>query len=240
MSGGTTTVPDAGSGFFPLDQQLHLIEKHRSEGVSKLTTWLCGQLSYEDAVEVLERVGGIHLSDTTAWRTTQQWGEQRKITEARQAEEAQQKPVESAMAVNETERLGAALDGVIVYVREEGWKELKVGCVFQIEPHTVQDERLGEAVVVGHAAQQSYVAHLGGPQGVKGWGRSCLPKLDGVIGYISGTRKSLAMGPVGSGTWRVSTLAAVNRRWTGIMPRNISLPPVISCTRLALRPLPGG
>jgi hypothetical protein len=166
MNGGTTTAPNAGSGFFPLDQQLQLIEKHRSEGISKLTTWLCGQLSYEDAAEVLERVGGIHLSDTTAWRTTQQWGEQMKISEAQQAEEAQQKPVESAVAFNETDLLGAALDGVIMYVREEGWKELKLGCVFQVEPHSVQDERLGEAVVVGHAVQQSYVAHLGSHQGV--------------------------------------------------------------------------
>ena len=56
------------------------------------------------------------------------------------------------------------MDGVILYVRGEGWKELKVGCIFAIEPRTVRDERIDEDVVVGHAVQQSYVAHLGPPQ----------------------------------------------------------------------------
>jgi hypothetical protein len=138
-------------------------EKHWSEAVSKLTTWLSGQVSYEAATVILEKVGGIHLSDSTAWRTTQHWGEQMKTREEQEAEEAQQKPVETMLPVRE-ERLGAAMDGVILYVRGEGWKELKVGCIFAIEPRTVRDERIDEDVVVGHAVQQSYVAHLGPPQ----------------------------------------------------------------------------
>ena len=120
-------------------------------------------MSFEDAAETLERVGGIHLSDSTAWRTAQQWGKKLQAQEADQAEAAQQKPVETTPQVGE-ERLGAAADGVILYVREEGWKELKVGCVFQIELRWVQDERSDEAVAVGHAVRQTYVAHLGGPQ----------------------------------------------------------------------------
>ncbi len=120
-------------------------------------------MSYEDAAEILAQVGGIHLSDSTAWRTTQAWGKTLKAQEEAQAKEAQQKPVETRARVSE-ERLGAAADGVIVYVRGEGWKELKVGCVFQVAPRTVHDERIDEDVVVGHAVQQTYVAHLGGPQ----------------------------------------------------------------------------
>ena len=120
-------------------------------------------MSFEDAAEILEQVGGIQLSASSAWRTTQQYGSQFKKQEEAQADAAQHKPVETMPTVGE-ERLGAALDGAIIYVREEGWKELKVGCVFQVEPRTVRDERIGEAVVLGHAVQQSYVAHLGGPQ----------------------------------------------------------------------------
>ncbi len=120
-------------------------------------------MSYADAAEILAQVGGIQLSDSTAWRTTQQWGKILKAQEEAQAEAAQQKPVETNASVSE-ERLGAAADGVIIYVRGEGWKELKVGCVFQIAPRTVQDERIDEEVIVGHAVDQTYVAHLGGPQ----------------------------------------------------------------------------
>jgi hypothetical protein len=120
-------------------------------------------VSFENAAEILEQVGGIQLSDSTAWRRTQHWGNKLKAQEDAQAEAAEQKPVETTSQVSEA-RLGAAADGVIVYVRDEGWKELKVGCVYQIAPRTVHDERIDEDVVVGHAVQQTYVAHLGGPQ----------------------------------------------------------------------------
>lgn len=120
-------------------------------------------MSFEDAAQILEKVGGIQLSDTTAWRKAQQWGEKLKVADEEQAEAAQQKPVESTAPVGE-ERLGAAADGVIIYVRAEGWKELKIGSIFQIKPHRLYDERLEEDVIVGHAVGQTYVAHLGGPQ----------------------------------------------------------------------------
>lgn len=140
-----------------------MTEKHWSEAVSKLNTWLSGQIGFEAAAEILEQVGGIHLSDSTTWRITQHWGEKLKAQEEAQAKAAQQKPVETTPVVRE-ERLGAALDGAIVYIRQEGWKELKVGCVFPIVPRKVHDERIDEDVVVGHAVEQTYVAHLGGPQ----------------------------------------------------------------------------
>jgi hypothetical protein len=126
-------------------------------------TWLSAQVSFEDAAEILEQVGGIRLSASTTWRMTQAYGSKFKAAEEAQSAAAQHKPVETMPTVRD-ERLGAAMDGAIVYVREEGWKELKVGCVFQIEPRTVRDEWIGEDVVLGHAVQQSYVAHLGGPQ----------------------------------------------------------------------------
>jgi len=138
-------------------------EKHWSEAVSKLNTWLSGQIGFEAAAEILEQVGGIHVSDSTTWRISQHWGEKFQVQEEAPAKAAQQKPVETTQAVSE-ERLGAALDGVIIYVRQEGWKELKVGCVFPIVPRMVHDERIDEDVVVGHAVEQTYVAHLGGPQ----------------------------------------------------------------------------
>ena len=152
--------------FFPLDEQLGAIEKHRSEGVSKLVTWLSGQVGFEKVEAVLERVGGIQLSDTSCWRTTQTWGKKIKQEEEQQVRAAQEKPVESNVALDESERLGAGMDGCIIHIREEGWKEVKTGCIFQIRPHEVYDERAGEPVVVGHAVKQTYVAHLGGPKEV--------------------------------------------------------------------------
>lgn len=87
-----------------------------------------------------------------------------KVHEERQAQAAQAKPMETHVAPDENERLGAGMDGCIIHIREEGWKEVKTGCIFQIRPHKVYDERQGEDVVVGHALNQTYIAHLGGPQ----------------------------------------------------------------------------
>lgn len=89
-----------------------------------------------------------------------------KQKEEQQVKEALEKPMETNVVLDEDERLGAGMDGCIIHIRGEGWKEVKTGCVFHIRPHQEYDEHLGEDVVVGHAVNQTYVAHLGGPKEV--------------------------------------------------------------------------
>jgi hypothetical protein len=60
--------------FFPLDKQLDLKTKPWSEGLLKLMIWLSGIVEYEKAEEVLEKVGQLHVSDSSIWRQTQTWG----------------------------------------------------------------------------------------------------------------------------------------------------------------------
>jgi hypothetical protein len=54
--------------FFPLDHQLKLKAKHWSEGVLKLVVWLSGMIDYETVEEILEKMGQIHISDSSVWR----------------------------------------------------------------------------------------------------------------------------------------------------------------------------
>jgi hypothetical protein len=56
------------------------------------------------------------------------------------------------------------LDGVMVNIRNEDWKELKIGCVFEVAERTEKDPVTGEAIPVGCAVEKSCVAHLGGPE----------------------------------------------------------------------------
>ena len=56
------------------------------------------------------------------------------------------------------------MDGAMMHIREEGWKELKVGCVFDVASRTVIDPKTKEAVDLGSAVNNTYVAHLGGPE----------------------------------------------------------------------------
>jgi len=130
-----------------------------------LVVWLCGQVDYALAEEVLGEVGGVRLSDTSLWRRVKRWGEKIKALEAARMAGAlvvaQQDGVvrgESKMA----QRMGVAMDGMMVHVREEGWKELKVGCVFEVELQ--REEQAGQPEEQVRAMHNSYTAILGGPK----------------------------------------------------------------------------
>ena len=59
--------------------------------------------------------------------------------------------------------MGVAMDGATINIREEGWKEFKIGSLFDIAVRSSQDGKTGELIDLAHAANSSYVAHLGGP-----------------------------------------------------------------------------
>ena len=69
---------------------------------------------------------------------------------------------------SEAVRRGVALDGTTVNIREEGWKEVKVGCVFEfeVEEGEISSEKDEEEKV--RSKNLSYCAHLGA---VEGFGR---------------------------------------------------------------------
>ena len=56
------------------------------------------------------------------------------------------------------------MDGAMVHILSEGWKELKIGCIFDIEVRSIFDKERQEWVDMGHAINNSYVAHLGGSE----------------------------------------------------------------------------
>ncbi|MDR3575452.1 MAG: hypothetical protein P4L50_16450, partial [Anaerolineaceae bacterium] len=69
------------------------------------------------------------------------------------------------------ERLGVAMDGWMIHIRGEDWKEVKSGCIFQVKPQEKPDKITHEKVEVGKAVDLSYTAYLGGPEvfGQKLW-----------------------------------------------------------------------
>jgi hypothetical protein len=66
--------------------------------------------------------------------------------------------------IKAVDRMGVGIDGAKIHIRQEGWKELKVGCVFDIEVRLIVDPETKEQLEQGHAVNNSYVAHLGGPE----------------------------------------------------------------------------
>lgn len=57
--------------------------------------------------------------------------------------------------------MGVAMDGGMVHIRDEGWKEFKVGSVFEIEQRLVRDSETETWGEQPRACNNSYVAHLG-------------------------------------------------------------------------------
>jgi hypothetical protein len=160
--------------FFPLDEQLGLIERW-SQGLVKQVLWLSGLVVFERAEEILSQVGQIAISDSSIWRRAQEGGERfREVLEAEQEKanrvDKQPEGISRKQGVAKG-RMGSAMDGTMIHIREEGWKELKVGCVFKVESRRKRDEERGEVEQQAHAVESSYVAHLGGPEifGQKMW-----------------------------------------------------------------------
>jgi hypothetical protein len=124
------------------------------------------KMSYADATEALQELGQVEISQNSVWRLTQTWGEALKEVEEKEVEQANgvaEAPTPGQVMEKEG-RLGASMDGCMIYIRGEEWKELKVGCIFDVEWTKLFDPQTKDEVEVGHAANTSYICHLGGPE----------------------------------------------------------------------------
>ena len=161
-------------GFFPLDQQLRVEGKQQSEGVSKLSVWLSGLVPFERAAEVLDQVGRIHTSRGSVWQQSSLWGSKFQAEEEKVQKMAAEVELRNGVVPGEEKvarRMGVSMDGGMIHIREEGWKEAKIGCIFDVEQDIIVDEQTHEEIEAGRARNNTYVAHLGEPEvfGQKVW-----------------------------------------------------------------------
>jgi hypothetical protein len=153
-------------GLFPLDAQLQVRETHWSEAIAHQAVWLYGQVEDDLAEQILQKIGGLSISDTSIWRRAQKWGEKIRVAEETRAKVAVGLPQRGQHVrgqVPHDRPMGGALDGGMINIRQEKWKELKVGTVFEIEPREEYDPISQATFAQAHAVRNSYVAVLGGP-----------------------------------------------------------------------------
>jgi hypothetical protein len=157
----------AKAGFFPLNNQLELVDGRWSEDVARQAVWLGGLVPFEQAEAILQEIGQVNISRGSIWRRSQVWGakfKEREEAERAKANALPEKWQPPSREVEPDRRMGAAMDGMMVHIRKEGWKELKVGAVFDIEVRLGKDEHTHEPVQMAHAVHNRYAAHLGGPE----------------------------------------------------------------------------
>lgn len=139
---------------------------HWSEQVAKLAVWLSGLVEFENGAEILDRVGHIPISTSSVWRRVKVWGTRGQALADAQRAVASALPPRAEIVAGEARSLadlGVAIDGAMVNIRGEGWKELKAGCVFEIKVKSAPDPQTGDRIDLAQAVHNSYVAHLGGP-----------------------------------------------------------------------------
>ncbi len=135
------------------------------------------KMTYAEAGEALLELAQIEISENSVWRLAQHWGEALKRVEAQEDERANGTVESQATGKEETKsdvRLGTSLDGTMIYIRKEAWKELKVGCFFEVEPAPSLDPETMDWIDLAHARKVTFVSHLGGPEpfGKKMWTES--------------------------------------------------------------------
>jgi hypothetical protein len=143
---------------------LRIWEKQWSEQVAKQAVWLSGLVPFNRAAEILQTVGQMAISSSSVWRRVKHWGAQMQAVEARQQVKAYELEEPRPHDLNRSlGKMGVAMDGTMIHIRKEGWKELKVGSVFEIGARIDRDPQTKEEIQLGSAVNNTYVAHLGGP-----------------------------------------------------------------------------
>ena len=119
--------------------------------------WLAGALSsYEQASQIFERIGHRHIPKTSIWRQVERYGERLKgYVEEQQAHVRPERVTLPAAGHDHAQRKGISMDGGMVHIRGEGWKEFKAGTVYDIVVKPTRDPLTGEwAEKVGGSCQE--------------------------------------------------------------------------------------
>ena len=106
-----------------------------SPQLQRMVTRLVGRVPYAEASEVLEELSQIRLAPSSGWHIGQNWGA--RIRQELAGEEEEQKAAARAWSTpggrpNAQQRMGVAVDGAMLYILGEGWKEYKLGAVFRV------------------------------------------------------------------------------------------------------------
>ncbi len=154
-------------GFFPLDQQLGISQQGWSERLETQLVKLATKESYGEAVKTYQELVGLKLLKTTVWQRSQERGARLRAARLAAAEQAWALPKRQDIIPGQRldpVKKGVTIDGVLVYILGEEWKEVKVGCVFEYETQLEYCGQGKEAQEVVKATAQSYVAYLGEPE----------------------------------------------------------------------------
>jgi hypothetical protein len=144
------------TAFSPLDAAWDLDEGLYGGALKQNMAWLCGLLPYGQAAEVMARIGKRRVSGSSLWRLAQ------KVGQALHTQASLETPPEAPSAStgewagSQTKLL--SMDGGMVNIEREGWKELKVGLVGTV---IAEEPASADELPIVHTTAAHYCAVLG-------------------------------------------------------------------------------
>lgn len=162
MSGSITSVGNVEPDFSPLDKQWQLNATVYSDELGKQMVWLSGLLTYKDAACVLKRIGGHFIPASSVWRQTQRHGSrlQNHVQQQRAQVSVERVALPDALHDHDQRKV-VSMDGGMVNIRGEGWREMKVGAVFDVEMRLERNPQTHELDEMAHGVNGHYTALLG-------------------------------------------------------------------------------
>jgi hypothetical protein len=127
--------------------------------------WLSPLVTYSQAVEIFERIGHQVVARSSIWQRVQEEGERLHQAAQKQQERVSPERVKlSSTGQDHNQVKGMGMDGGMVNIRGEGWKEIKVGAVYDVETRLERDLHTQELVEQAHGIHVTYTAVLGSPE----------------------------------------------------------------------------
>ncbi len=124
--------------------------------------WLAAHMAYGSAAEAFQRIARRSIPTNAVWAETQRHGERlRQHLAQQQAAVAVERVSLPPPGADHHRPLGVSVDGGMLNIRGEGWKELKAGTVFDVVATPEQDAQTGEWVDRVHGVNMTYRAVLG-------------------------------------------------------------------------------
>lgn len=147
---------------FPLDEQLGLNESVYSGQMSRQMVWLSALLPYEQCEAVFDYIGERVIPASSIWRQTQRYGAcLESYVEHQRAQVSVERICLPDVTHDHDQRKAVTMDGGMVNIRGEGWRELKVGAVFDVEMRLERNPQTHELDEMAHGVNVHYTAVLG-------------------------------------------------------------------------------
>lgn len=151
-----------GKGVFPQDEEWALADGVYSRAMAQQMVWLSALLPYQQCEQVFARIGERFVPASSIWRQTQRHGERLQTHVQRQQDLVSvERVVLPEVRYDHDQRKGVSMDGGMVNIRGEGWRELKVGAVFDLVLRWERNPQTHELEEVAHGENIGYTAVLG-------------------------------------------------------------------------------